>query len=110
LFVAILQGELKPGDRVKQAVMGEKLNVGVGTFREAMHMLAGYGLISSGHPTVITQHTAEDAAILFALRQRLEPSLAFWVRRKLTPSLRGGSNFTSKEWNGQFSGEISPPF
>jgi DNA-binding GntR family transcriptional regulator len=82
----MILGKLKPGARIKQAVMANKLGVGAGTFHEALQALVDCGLISRMNGTPVTLPTVEDAAILCAVLDRLEPLLAAAACQRLTPA------------------------
>jgi DNA-binding GntR family transcriptional regulator len=86
LLDAMLLGKLKPGARIKQAAIANKLGIGAGTFHEALQALADCGLITRKNGTRVTVHTVEDAKILFAVRDRLEPLLAAAACQRLTPA------------------------
>lgn len=86
LLKAILLGELKPGKRIYQAKMAQRLDVSHGTFREALQVLAASGVVTRmRRATVVAQHTRENAAALLAVRGSLEPIAAAAALEKLTP-------------------------
>ena len=89
LFRAIFIGELKPGARIKEANMAKELHVGVSTLREALQALADSGLVTRKRTTLVIQQTLEDAQILLAVRDRLEPLTAAFACARLTPAHAG---------------------
>jgi len=85
LFDAILQGELKPGERIIETKMAKQLGVGQSTFREALQALEHRGLVTKDRGTFVTRLTLEDFEALFAVRLELEPMAAAMACEKLTP-------------------------
>jgi DNA-binding GntR family transcriptional regulator len=84
LFDAIIQGELKPGERIIETKMAKQLGVGQSTFREALQALEHRGLITKDRGTFVTKLTVQDVEILFAVRLDLEPLAASLACGKLT--------------------------
>jgi len=85
MFEAILQGELKPGERIIETKMARQLGVGQSTFREALQALEHRGLVIKNHGTFVTKLTPQDVDLLFAVRLDLEPSAASLACGKLSP-------------------------
>jgi DNA-binding GntR family transcriptional regulator len=85
LFEAILENELKPGERIIETQMAKQLGVGQSTFREALQALEHRGLVTKDHGTFVTKLTVQDVEILFAARLDLEPLAASLACGKLTP-------------------------
>jgi DNA-binding GntR family transcriptional regulator len=83
LFEAIFRGELRPGEQI-EAKMAKRLGVGQGTLREALQALGDSGLVTRRRTTVVTEQTLEDALILFAIWDRLEPMVAARACGRLT--------------------------
>jgi len=84
LFEAILQGELKPGERIIETQMAKQLGVGQSTFREALQALEHRGLVTKERGTFVTRLTLQDFETLFAVRMELEPMAASMACGKLT--------------------------
>ena len=84
MFDAILQGELKPGERLIETKMARQLSVGQSTFREALQALEHRGLVTKDHGTFVTELTPLDVRLLFAVRLDLEPLAASLACGKLT--------------------------
>jgi len=84
LFEAILQGELKPGERIIETKMAQQLGVGQSTFREALQALEHRGLVTKDRGTFVTRLTLADFETLFAVRLELEPMAAAMACSKLT--------------------------
>jgi DNA-binding GntR family transcriptional regulator len=84
LFEAILQGELKPGERIIETKMARQLGVGQSTFREALQALEHRGLITKDRGTFVTRLTLQDFEALFTVRLELEPLAASMACGKLT--------------------------
>jgi DNA-binding GntR family transcriptional regulator len=84
LFEAILQGELKPGERIIETKMAKQLGVGQSTFREALQALEHRGLVTKERGTFVTRLTLRDFETLFAVRLELEPMAASMACGKLT--------------------------
>lgn len=76
MFEAILQGELKPGERIIETKMAAQLGVGQSTFRESLQALEHRGLVTKDHGTFVTKLTVQDVNLLFAVRLELEPLAA----------------------------------
>jgi DNA-binding GntR family transcriptional regulator len=89
LFEAILQGELKPGERIIETKMASQLGVGQSTFREALQALEHRGLVTKDHGTFVTKLTPQDVELLFTVRLALEPLAASMACGKLTPTQIG---------------------
>jgi DNA-binding GntR family transcriptional regulator len=84
LFQAILQGELKPGEQIIETKMARQLGVGQSTFREALQALEHRGLVTKDRGTFVTELTAQDIELLFAVRLDLEPLAASLACGRLT--------------------------
>jgi DNA-binding GntR family transcriptional regulator len=76
MFEAILQGELKPGERIIETKMAAQLGVGQSTFREALQALEHRGLVTKDRGTFVTKLTVQDVNLLFVVRLELEPLAA----------------------------------
>lgn len=75
LRLAILTGELGPGTRLAPALLAREWGISVTPLREAVHRLAGEGLIeeSRHRGSHVSMVSAEDARDLYELRLLLEP-------------------------------------
>jgi DNA-binding GntR family transcriptional regulator len=70
----ILNGELKPGERINQAQLAEKFNISRGPIREALRLLQNEGLIkhTTNKGTFVTTLSKQDAFEIYTLRGLLE--------------------------------------
>ena len=75
---AILGGELRPGQRVPQEELADRIGVSVVPLREALRVLEGEGQVTyrSRRGYFVTELRAEDLAEIYALRQVLEAQAA----------------------------------
>ena len=80
----ILEGELKPGERIIETKMAKQLGVGQSTFREALQALERNGLLTKNHGTFVTRLTLQDLEIMYSVRLHLEPLAASMACGKLT--------------------------
>ena len=73
----ILDGTLKPGERVVELEVAAKLKVSRAPIREALWLLARHGLvqISAHRGATVTQLSAEDIRDIFEIREALELTL-----------------------------------
>lgn len=87
LFDAILQGELKPGVRLKEGLLARDLGVAQGTIREALQQLEHQGLVtkSSRRGTFVTMLSREDITNIYRVRMELEPLAASLARKNMQP-------------------------
>ena len=71
---AILQGELKPGQRVTELGLAKRLGVGQATIREALIELEHQGFLQRGSPrkTFVTDLSQRDINDMYMVRIRLE--------------------------------------
>ncbi len=71
---AILEGELRPGDRVNQEVWADRTGVSLIPVREALHALAGEGLVTyrPRRGYVVTELDLADLEEIYRLRRLLE--------------------------------------
>ena len=70
----ILNGTLKPGEKVNQVQLAESLNISRGPIREALRMLQNEGLIvhETNKGTYVTTLSYQDAYEIYTLRALLE--------------------------------------
>ena len=82
---AILGGELRPGQRVPQEELADRIGVSVVPLREALRVLEGEGQVTyrSRRGYFVTELRAEDLAEIYALRRLLEAQAA----RHVLPAL-----------------------
>lgn len=74
----ILDGTLKPGERINQVQFAEKLNISRGPIREALMLLQNEGLIKheTNRGTFVTTLSKKDAYEIYTLRALLEGEAA----------------------------------
>jgi DNA-binding GntR family transcriptional regulator len=74
----ILNGSLKPGEKVNQAQLAESLNISRGPIREALRSLQNEGLIKheTNKGTHVTTLSSQDAYEIYTLRALLEAKAA----------------------------------
>ena len=74
----ILNGTLKPGEKVNQVQLAESLNISRGPIREALRMLQNEGLIihETNKGTYVTTLSYQDAYEIYTLRALLEAKAA----------------------------------
>lgn len=84
----IIQGELRPGDRVVQNLIAEQLGVSRIPVREAIHALISEGLLSMEphHGAVVTPVSLDMANEVFGLRAVIEPRLLRLAADKIDES------------------------
>jgi DNA-binding GntR family transcriptional regulator len=82
---AILGGELRPGERVPQEEIAERIGVSVVPLREALRVLEGEGQVTyrPRRGYFVTELRGEDLAEIYALRRVLEAQAA----RAVLPAL-----------------------
>lgn len=73
----IIQGELKPGDRIVQNLVAQQLGVSRIPIREAIHALIAEGLLDMEphHGAAVSPVSADMAREVFGLRATIEPRL-----------------------------------
>ncbi len=71
---AILDGELKDGERVREKRLAEKWNVGVTPMREAVRRMAaiGYLVLKPNHAPIVRKLDNQDIRQIYKLRETLE--------------------------------------
>ncbi|WP_078547773.1 GntR family transcriptional regulator [Litchfieldia alkalitelluris] len=74
----ILNGTLKPGERINQAQLAEQMEISRGPIREALRLLQNEGLIKheTNKGTFITTLSSQDAYEIYTLRALLESEAA----------------------------------
>lgn len=74
----IMDGSLKPGEKVNQVQLAEKLNISRGPIREALRMLQNEGIIKheTNRGTFVTTLSKQDAYEIYTLRALLEGEAA----------------------------------
>jgi DNA-binding GntR family transcriptional regulator len=84
----ILNGTLKPGERLNQVHLAEKMEISRGPLREALSMLQNEGLIKheTNRGTFVTTLSKEDAYEIYTLRALLESEAAQLAMDHLTLS------------------------
>ena len=78
LFEAILEGELRPGERLAEVRLARQLGVGQSTLREALQELEYRGLLTKNENrgTFVTKLTTQKVNEIYAVRLELEPLAA----------------------------------
>ena len=84
---AILSGQLKPGARLHEVELSERLEVSRAPLREALRLLEEEGLVvSSPHRgSVVAQLTPDDVHEIYSLRQALEELAVAIIVKSVTP-------------------------
>lgn len=82
----ILDGKLKPGDKINQAQFAEEFIISRGPIREALRLLENEGLIKHipNHGTYVSSLSKKDAYEIFSLRAILEEHGAVLALPNLT--------------------------
>lgn len=87
LYESILQGELRPGERIVEGKVARQLGVAQASLREALQELEHQGLVTKqdNRGTFVVQLTAIDVENMYVVRQELEPLAAKLAYARLTP-------------------------
>ncbi|MGH9402355.1 MAG: GntR family transcriptional regulator [Terriglobia bacterium] len=87
LLDAIINREIRPGDRIVEGKLARDLGVAKTTLREALNDLEHRGLIikSSNGSTYVTKLTVNDVDNIYNVRLLLEPEAAALAHQRLTP-------------------------
>jgi DNA-binding GntR family transcriptional regulator len=74
----ILNGTLRPGERINQVRLAEQMNISRGPLREALRMLQNEGLVQheTNKGTFVSSLSAQDAWEIYTLRALLESEAA----------------------------------
>jgi DNA-binding GntR family transcriptional regulator len=83
----LVSGDLKPGDRVNETELAQRVGISRGPVREAIQQLVGEGiLISRPHQgTVVAEWSEKDIAEVYSLRGVLEGFATGLVAERATP-------------------------
>ena len=83
----ILDGTLKPGERIVELTLSRKLDVSRAPLREALWLLSRQGLvhIRAHHGAVVTRLSEQDIREIFELRELLETRAALKIRARKDP-------------------------
>lgn len=83
----ILDGTLKPGERVVESVLAARLKVSRAPFREALWLLARHGLVTlrAHQGAFVAELSEKDIREIFEIREALEVHCARKIRRSLAP-------------------------
>jgi DNA-binding GntR family transcriptional regulator len=83
----IMSGELKRGQKLKQAEIAESLHLSITPVREALKLLEaeGYVLGTSHRGAVVAPFQIDEVDELYELRLLFEPKLAREASRRMTP-------------------------
>src|ERR1043165_7411308 len=81
----ILDGTLKPGERIVELTLSRKLEVSRAPLREALWLLSRQGLVQirAHHGTHVTQLSEQDIREIFEIRETLETRAALNIRARL---------------------------
>jgi DNA-binding GntR family transcriptional regulator len=84
----IMSGELKRGQKLKQAEIAENLGLSITPVREALKLLEaeGYVVGTSHRGAVVAPFQIDEVDELYDLRLMLEPRLARDAARRMTPA------------------------
>jgi DNA-binding GntR family transcriptional regulator len=71
---AIVEGRLRPGERVSEGVWAREFGVAQASVREAINLLIAEGFVvkNSGRSARVTQYTAQDVERIYQLRGAME--------------------------------------
>lgn len=83
---AILEGEYKPGDVLRESTIAQKMNVSRTPVREAIRQLELEGLVHSipNKETIVSGITNEDVHDILMIRTRLEGLAARYAAERIT--------------------------
>jgi len=86
----ILDGKLKPGERIVELTLARELNVSRAPLREALWQLARQGLvhIRAHHGAYVTQLSEQDIREIFEIRELLETHAAKKIRAAGSPATK----------------------
>lgn len=89
LIRAILDGEILPGQRIRQEALATEYGVSRVPVREALHMLEREGLVTLVQNTGawVTALTLEEFIEMYEVRERIEPLLLRNSMQRLDPSV-----------------------
>src|SRR5258708_39839428 len=87
----ILDGTLKPGERIVELTLGRKLEVSRAPLREALRLLSRQGLVQirAHHGATVTQLSEQDIREIFDIREALETRAALKIHARLDAQVRG---------------------
>ncbi|CAN5383940.1 GntR family transcriptional regulator [soil metagenome] len=88
LLDAILSGELKPGDRIVETHIAQRIGVSQGPVREALRDLELFGFVESEpfRGTRVRQTTIDDLVEVYPVRAALEGVAAREAAKRITPT------------------------
>jgi len=83
----ILDGTLKPGERIVELTLARKLEVSRAPLREALWLLSRQGLVQirAHHGAHVTQLSEQDIRDIFEIREALETRAALKIRARHDP-------------------------
>jgi DNA-binding GntR family transcriptional regulator len=86
LFLAILEGDLKPGEQLGEVRLARQLGVGQSTLREALQELEHRGVLTKrNRNTFVTLITPEKVEEIYTVRLALEPVAAALAAVRMSP-------------------------
>src|SRR6185503_10425466 len=90
----ILDGTLKPGERIVELTLARKLEVSRAPLREALWLLSRQGLVQirAHHGATVTQLSEQDIREIFEIRETLETRAALRIHARLDPSTKTALN------------------
>jgi len=86
----ILDGKLKPGERIVELTLARELNVSRAPLREALWLLSRQGLVQirAHHGAQVTQLSEQDIREIFEIRELLETHAAKKIRASADGAVR----------------------
>lgn len=95
----ILDGKLKPGERIVELTLARDLNVSRAPLREALWQLARQGLvhIRAHHGATVTQLSEQDIREIFEIRELLETHAAKKIRASGSPGTKAALQHALQE-------------
>src|SRR5262245_16084063 len=87
LRTSILNGELKPGQKLVERELAELMNVSQGSIREALRDLEYEGLVTkkTNTATYVTELSKSQVTEIVEVRVELEPAAFLLASRRITP-------------------------
>lgn len=86
IFLAILEGDLHPGELLGEIRMARELGVGQSTLREALQELEHRGVVTKrSRSTFVTRITSQKVEEIYVVRRALEPVAAALAAVRMSP-------------------------
>ena len=85
---AIIRGEIRPGDRINEAELADKLGISRGPLREAIQRVGAEGLIEfqRNRGAFVRELSLDDVRLIYDVRQALEGAAAQRIAREASNS------------------------